>query len=224
MRITSWPENDRPRERLIKHGAGALSDAELLAIFLRTGIKGKTALDLARELLLHFGTIEKLLDSELDEFSQVKGMGQAKFCQLKASLELVRRNYQFKAENPTAFNDPETVKMYLLNHFPQKKHENFACLFLDNKNQIIKFEILFVGSINQAQVYPRVIAQKCLQLNAAAVILAHNHPSGCTRPSQSDQDLTVLLQKTLKLIEVRVLDHFVVGNNEVQSMAQLGMI
>ncbi|MFK8013062.1 MAG: DNA repair protein RadC [Marinicellaceae bacterium] len=224
MTINQWPKQERPRERLLKYGASKLSNAELLAIFLRTGIVGKTALDLARDLLNKFGSLDKILESDFNAFTSINGLGIAKYCQLKATLELTKRHFGCKVQEVSAFTDQETAKNYLLNHFTSLENERFACLFLDNKNQLIKFVFLFNGTINQAQVYPRVVAQSCLKHNAAAVIFAHNHPSGCIKASDSDIHITRKLTTALELIDVRVLDHFIVGHNEVYSMAQNGLM
>ncbi|HHL32042.1 MAG TPA: JAB domain-containing protein [Oceanospirillales bacterium] len=224
MTISCWPKMERPRERLLKHGVKTLSNAELLAIFLRTGRPGKTALDLARDLLNTFGGLDKVLEANLKKFTSIKGLGVAKFCQLQASLELVRRHHGCKVEESISFTNHDLAKNYLLSNFTHLEHETFACLLLDNKNKLIRFETLFTGTINHAQIYPRVVAQSCLKHNAAAIIFAHNHPSGCLNPSESDRSITMKLIKLLDLIDVRVLDHFIVGKNDVYSMAQNGLI
>lgn len=224
MNITQWPNAERPRERLLKLGAENLSNAELLAIFLRTGIVGKTALDLARDLLNKFGGLDKVLESDLKSFTSINGLGPAKYCQLKATLELIKRHYGCKVQESPSFTNQELAKNFLLNHFTDLKNERFACILLDNKHHLLKFEMLFNGTINQAQVYPRVVAQTCLKNNAAAIILAHNHPSGCLNPSESDKYITQKLIQALELIDVRVLDHFIVGHNDVFSMAQNGLM
>lgn len=224
MAINQWPKAERPRERLLKYGAKYLSNAELLAIFLRTGIPGKTALDLARDLLSCFGSLDKILESDFNSFVKIKGLGEAKYCQLQASLELVSRHYNCKVEESVSFSNQDLARNYLLSHFPNIKHESFACLLLDNNHKLIQFKTLFTGTINQAQVYPRIVAQTCLKYNAAAIILAHNHPSGSMRPSESDKVITRKLISTLELIDVRVLDHFIIGKNDVYSMAQNGLM
>ena len=224
MNINQWPTEERPRERLLKLGASNLSNAELLAIFLRTGIVGKTALDLARDLLNKFGGLDKVLESDLKSFTSIKGLGSAKYCQLKATLELTKRHYGCKIQESPSFTNQDLARNFLLNHFTDLQNENFACILLDNKHNLIKFEILFNGTINQAQVYPRVVAQTCLKNNAAAIIFAHNHPSGCLKASESDKHITQKLIQTLGLIDVRVLDHFIVGHNDVYSMAQNGLM
>jgi DNA repair protein RadC len=224
MTINQWPKAERPRERLLKYGAEQLSNAELLAIFLRTGIQGKTAIDLARDMLSYFGSIDKILESDFNSFVKIKGLGEAKYCQLHASLELVRRHYNCKVEESVSFSNHDLVRNYLLSHFPNIQHESFSCLLLDNKHKLIRFKTLFTGTINQAQVYPRIVAQACLKYNAAALILAHNHPSGSLHASESDILITRKLVSTLNLIDVRVLDHFIIGKNDVFSMAQNGLM
>ena len=213
-----------PREKLVSQGAEYLTDAELLAIFLRTGVAGKPVIELARDLLVHFGSVKSIIESSLVEFTDMHGLGLAKYAQLKAASELVKRAINEGFDPKTVFSDPEVVDAFLLANFTNTQHEQFGALFLNSKNQLIKFEYLFSGSINSAQVYPRTVAQYCLKLNAAAVIFAHNHPSGDVTPSQSDVTLTVQLKKTLLLIDVKVLDHFIVGINQTFSMAANQMI
>jgi DNA repair protein RadC len=213
-----------PREKLVEFGPDFLNDAELLAIFLRTGIKGKSVIQLAEDVLNYFGSVQAIIDASLKDFTTIKGLGVAKFAQLQAASELVKRAINEGLQQKNAFNDPELVNQFLCANFSQSKHERFAALFLNSKNQLISFQYLFDGSINSAQVYPRTVAQQCLKHNAAAVIFAHNHPSGDIKPSQSDINLTIQLQKTLQLIDVRVLDHFVVGKNQTFSMAAHQMI
>ncbi|MCF6318635.1 MAG: DNA repair protein RadC [Proteobacteria bacterium] len=224
MTIKNWPKTERPRERLLQHGAQMLSNAELLAIFLRTGVQGKSAIDLARELLIAFGGLDKILESDFESFTRIKGLGSAKFCQLQATLELVRRHYDCKVSESSSFTNQDLVRNYLLNNFSFSENEVFACLLLDNNHKLIKFKKLFVGTINHSHVYPRVVAQACLKSNAAAIIFAHNHPSGCLNVSESDKLITRKLIQVLEMIDVRVLDHFIVGKNDVFSMAQNGFM
>lgn len=224
MAITDWPADERPREKLLKFGAQQLSDAELLAIFLRTGISGKTAVDLARDLLTSFDGLRPLLEASEADFCQHNGLGPAKYTQLQAVLEMGRRHLHQTMERSEAFTHPQTVKSYLsaqLRHFP---HEVFACLFLDNQNRLIKYEPLFTGTIDAASVYPREVVKQVLKHNAAAVMFAHNHPSGVAEPSPSDERITHKLVAALNLVDVRVLDHFVVGDGEVVSMAERGLL
>jgi DNA repair protein RadC len=214
----------RPREKLVDCGPQTLTDAELLAIFLRIGVRGKSATELAAEMLDYFGGVKQTISASLAEFCEIKGLGLAKYAQLQAASELVKRAINQGFDAKTSFTDPSIVDQYLMANFEISKHEKFAGLFLNSKNHLIKFEYLFNGSINSAQVYPRTVAQYCLKYNAAAVIFAHNHPSGDVQPSESDIALTVRLKKTLALIDVKVLDHFVIGVNQTFSMASHQMI
>ncbi len=224
MAITDWPVADRPREKLLASGANHLTDAELLAIFLRTGIQGKSAVDLAREILLHFGGLRHLLDADCQEFCSVPGLGSAKYAQLQAVTELTRRYLKETLNRETALTSPDLTRDYLrsqLRHYP---YEVFAALFLDNQHRVISFEKLFRGTINSASIYPREVIRQVMRYNAAAVIFVHNHPSGVAEPSISDRDITEVLVKALKLLDVRVLDHFVVGDDEVVSFAERGWL
>ena len=213
-----------PREKLLQQGAAALSDAELLAIFLRTGVAGMGVVQLAEHVLNHFGGVRPVVSASLQEFTEIKGLGLAKYTQFQAVSELVKRAINEGFNGHTSFADPEAVDRFLMANFETADHERFAALFLNSKNHLLKFEFLFNGSINSAQVYPRTVAQYCLKYNAAAIIFAHNHPSGDTRPSQSDIKLTARLKQTLALIDVKVLDHFIVGADHTFSMAANQMI
>lgn len=224
MAITDWPKDERPREKLLKQGVAALSDAELLAIFLRTGVAGKSAVDLARDLLLHFGSLRELLNANHAEFCSAKGLGDAKFAQLQAVLEMARRHLLEILQRGDALSSPQRAYAYLSSQLRDYQHEVFACLWLDSQNRVLKFEVLFHGSIDGASVYSREVVKAALQHNAAAVILAHNHPSGIAEPSQSDQHITQRLQKALELVDVRVLDHIVIGDGQQVSLAQRGML
>jgi len=223
MAITDWPADERPREKLLKQGAAALSDAELLAIFLRTGVKGKSAVDLSRELLNEFGSLRSIMKADLPTFSRGLGLGRAKFTQLQAVLEMSRRHLQEKLEKGDALENAQATREYLMAKMRHYDHEVFAILFLDNKHQIISFKELFNGTIDGASVYPREVVKLVLQQNAAAVILAHNHPSGNASPSASDRQITQKLKEALALVDVRVLDHFIVGE-EGFSFAEHGLI
>lgn len=224
MAIRDWPVDERPREKLLKQGANTLSDGELLAIFLRTGVRGKSAVDLARELLLHFGSLRALLKASNQEFCQAKGLGDAKFAQLQAVLEMARRHLMETLQAGEALSSPQAAYSYLSSELRDHQHEVFACLWLDSQNRVLKFETLFHGSIDGASVYPREVVKAALRNNAAGVILAHNHPSGIAEPSQSDQRITQRLQKALELVDVRVLDHIVIGNGQQVSLAQRGLM
>ena len=223
MAITDWAVEDRPREKLLKKGAEALTDAELLAIFLRTGIQGKTAVDLARDLLAECGGLTQLLGADEKSFCQSKGLGQAKFVQMQAVVEMSRRFLEDKIHRGDAMSNVSDVKNYLQSRLQHYPFEVFACLFLDNKHRVIEYEELFRGTIDAANVHPREVVRRVLHHNAAAIVLAHNHPSGVAEPSQSDNLITSKLTDALQLIDVRVLDHFVIGD-EVVSFAERGLL
>ena len=222
MSIKNWPAAERPREKLLEHGAASLSDAELLAIFLRTGVSGKSAVDLARHLLIEFGSLRALLEADLRAFCGQLGLGPAKFSQLQAVLEMSRRHLAERLRRDSALESPLVVRDYLKSLLRHEPHEVFGCLFLDSKHRMLAFEVLFRGSIDSASVYPRQVVKRALAHNAAAVIFCHNHPSGITEPSQADRTLTKRLIEALGLIEVRVLDHFIVGDGQPLSMVEHG--
>ena len=222
MSIRDWPAAERPREKLLEHGSASLSDAELLAIFLRTGVSGKSAVDLARHLLVEFGSLRALLEADLGVFCRQLGLGPAKFSQLQAVLEMGRRHLAERLRRDSALESPQAVRDYLKSLLRHEPHEVFGCLFMDSKNRMLAFEVLFRGSIDSASVYPRQVVKRALAHNAAAVIFCHNHPSGITEPSQADRTLTQRLTEALDLIEVRVLDHFIVGDGEPLSMVEYG--
>jgi len=224
MAITDWPADERPREKLLKQGAASLSDAELLAIFLRTGVKGKTAVDLARSLLSEFGNLRSILKADLNAFCQGEGLGPAKYTQLQAVLEMSRRHLQEKLEKGDILSSPKDTQQFLHACLANYNHEVFAAVFLDNRHQIITFKELFNGTLDGASVYPREVVKLALQLNAAAIIFAHNHPSGISAPSQADKQITQKLKDALALVEVRVLDHFIVGDDGGYSFAEHGLI
>ncbi len=218
------PQNIRPRERLIKQGAKALSDAELLAIFLRTGCNGRNAVELASDLLQYFGGLAKLNLATQSQVCSQKGIGDAKYAQFKASIELAKRCLITDMENNAiSATDSTTVKNYILHQLTHHKEEVFAALFLDNKNRLIAFEKLFFGTINSATVYPRTIIRKAIEHNAAAIIITHNHPSGCLTPSQADKQLTKELKSLLNLVDVRLLDHIIIGAGSSLSMVEEAM-
>jgi len=224
MAISDWPKAERPREKLIEKGAAALSDAELLAIFLRTGITGKNAVELARELLTYFGSLTKLCAAELHAFSQLPGMGPAKFAQLQAVMEMARRALAEELKSGDIMDSPQSVRNYLRLSLGGKSHEVFVGIFLDARHRTISTEELFRGTLTQASVYPREVVKRALFHNAAAMIFAHNHPSGVAEPSKADEMLTQSLKQALALIDIRVLDHFVIGSEEVVSFAERGLI
>ncbi len=223
MGINDWPEQDRPRERLVRCGPAALSNAELLAIFLRVGVRGKSAVALAQDALDRFGSLGRLLRADLHEFSQVNGLGAAKYAQLQAVVELARRavSEQFVRE---ALCSPDAVKQYLRARFGLQAYESFIVLFLDVKNRLIDHEEMFRGTLTHTSVYPREVVMAALRRNAASVMLAHNHPSGAPEPSEADLRLTSALAQALALVDVRVLDHFVVAGTQVHSFAEHGQL
>jgi DNA repair protein RadC len=224
MAIKDWPSDERPQEKLLTKGASALSDAELLAICLRNGCKGKSAVDLARELLQQFNGLRHLLESSTQELTRVPGMGLTKSVQLQAVIELARRHFASSLDRTLELSSSEEVKLYLRAQLRHHGQEVFACLFLDQQHRLIAFEKLFYGSVNQASVYPREVVKRALHHNAAAVILAHNHPSGVAKPSSSDRELTRELSQTLSIVDVKVVDHLIVGDYEVASFAEYGWL
>ena len=225
MAITDWPKAERPRERLLVLGAAMLSDAELLAIFLRVGLKGKSAVDLARQLIGRFGSLNRLFAASQAEFSTIPGMGPAKFAQLQAVIEMSRRALGEEMKGSDALTSPATVRDYLKLCLCGLAHEVFFALWLDSQNRLIVGEELFRGTLTQTSVYPREVVKRALWHNAAAVVLAHNHPSGVSEPSPADQSLTRELKQALALIDVRVLDHFIVaGQCQPLSFAERGLL
>ena len=224
MAIKDWPAEDRPREKLLQRGSAALTDAELLAIFLRTGTAGKSAVDLARELLADFGSLKALLDADQQRFCLGHGLGDAKYTQLQAVLEMAKRHFNEVLQRGSALTSPEITRAYLSAQLRGYSYEVFACLFLDNQHRVIKLDELFRGTIDGASVYPREVVKQALYHNAAAVIFAHNHPSGVAEPSRADEILTTVLKDALALVDVKVLDHFVVAGNGLLSFAERGLI
>ncbi len=224
MTIKNWPASERPREKLLTMGSAALSDAELLAIFLRTGCHGVSAVDLARQLLQDFGGLRAILEADQQAFCHGRGLGQAKFAQLQAVVEMARRHLAEHLRRSTALNSVAAVRQYLIAQLRHQPHEIFAVLFLDNQHHLIKYEALFNGTIDGASVYPREVVKKVMQHNAAAVIFAHNHPSGIAEPSRADRDITRRLTDALSLVDVRVLDHLIVGEGEIVSFAERGLL
>lgn len=224
MAIADWPADQRPRERLLAHGPARLSDAELVAVFLRTGIVGKSAVELARELIGRFGGLSGLLGAERDAFRLVKGLGDAKVAQLAAVLELARRCLGEELRAGGTLNSPGAVRDYLRLALGNREHEVFAALFLDAQHRVLAAEELFRGTLTQTSVYPREVVKAALRANAAAVIFAHNHPSGVAQPSQADELLTRCLKDALALVDVKVLDHFIVAGNQTLSFAERGLL
>lgn len=224
MAITDWPEDERPREKLLAQGAQALSDAELLAIFLRVGVVGKSAVDLARDLLAEFGSLNAIFAANRTELTAVNGMGDSKFVQLQAVFEMSRRALQEQMRERDALASPQAVRDYLRLRLSGLQREVFLTLFLDAQNRVVAVEELFSGTLTQTAVYPREVVKRALHHNAAAVIFAHNHPSGLAEPSQADERLTGALKEALALVDVRVLDHFVVAGNTALSFVERGLL
>ena len=223
MAITDWPMEERPREKLLLKGAASLSDAELLAIFLRTGIPGLSAVAMSRQLLIEFGSLRKLLNASEKEFCQQKGLGKAKFAQLQAVMEMAGRHLSESIKLQDCLTSPADTIAYLNSQLRDRQHEVFACVMLDNRNRVIAFREMFRGTIDGASVYPREVVKQALADNAASVILAHNHPSGVAEPSQADIRITERLKKALALVDIRVLDHVIVGD-ETFCFSERGLI
>lgn len=224
MHIRDWPQSEKPREKLLTHGAGQLSDAELLAIFIGSGTRGHSAVDLGRRLLAENDGLRVLLDLPPSALAKLHGLGPARACALAAALELATRHLGQRLERGAALTDPDQAGSYFQRKLRALPHEVFACLYLDNRHRVIAFEELFRGTLDGADVHPREVAKRCLAHNAAAVIFGHNHPSGSADPSAADRAVTVRLKQALALVEVRVLDHFIVGDGAPTSMAQRGML
>ena len=224
MAITDWPAAERPREKLIEHGAEALSDAELLAIFLRVGVTGKSAVDLARDLLNQFGSLNGIFAATEHELSQVHGIGTSKYVQLQAIFEMSRRALSEKLQQRDVFKSPQAVRDYLVLKLGSLTKEVFLVLFLDTQNRLLASEELFSGSLSETSVYPREVVKRALHHNAASLIFAHNHPSGIAQQSQADELITKQLKQALALVDVRVLDHFIVAGNSTLSFSERGLI
>lgn len=224
MNIREWPAEERPREKLLQRGAAVLTDAELLAVLLGSGVAGRNVLDLARGLLMRFGGLRQFLEAERDALLREPGIGAVKYAQLQALLEIGRRYLGENIKRAEALDGPAAVRRYLKAMLRHEASEVFGCLFLDTKHRPLAFEILFRGTIDRASVYPREVVRQALLHNAAALILCHNHPSGNSEPSQDDVHLTLLLKRGLALIDVRVLDHIIIGDGEPLSMVEHGWI
>ncbi len=224
MPINLWPVDERPREKLANRGAKSLSDAELLAVFLRTGCAGHTAVDLARHLLQSFGGLRGLLNAQRRAVCAHRGVGLSKYAHLQAALELGRRYLAESLPRGVGLTSPNQVRTYLRAQLRDYPFEAFCCLYLDTRHRVLEFEELFRGTLDGASVYPREVVKAALARNAAAVIVAHNHPSGVAEPSAADETLTRRLRRALALVDIRLLDHFVVGDTEVVSMSERGLL
>ena len=224
MAITDWPAAERPREKLLEQGVEVLSDAELLAIFLRVGVTGKSAVDLARELLTIFGSLNGIFNASLSELTQVNGIGSSKYAQLQAIFEMSRRALNEKMRAQDVFKSPQEVSDYLRLKLSALTQEVFMVLFLGTQNQLLASEIMFTGTLMQTSVYPREVVKRAMHHNAGSVIFAHNHPSGIAQQSIADELLTKQLKEALALVDVRVLDHIIVAGNQTLSFVEQGLL
>lgn len=224
MKIQQMPKAERPREKLVRYGAGSLSDAELLAIFLRTGVRGKSAVQLATELQAEFGSIGALLTADRRRFESGHGLGLAKYAQLQAVLELARRHMLEEVDRGDEITSPAAIRQFLSLQLKGSEREIFYAVFMDNRHRILHREPLFLGTISSATVHIREIVKTALRCNAAAVIVAHNHPSGVAEPSAADIRITRRIADALSMVDVRLLDHFVVGESKVESLAERGLL
>ncbi len=222
--LKDWPVDEKPREKLLNHGAGYLSDAELLAIFLRTGVKGCHVVDLARKLLADFGSISAIYSATVTEFCQGHGLGKAKYVQLQACLEMAKRYLSEELQHRPSLSSSLDSKNFLIAELRGEKREIFSVLFLDNQHKVLAFERLFQGTINAATVYPRVVVECVIKNQAAAIILAHNHPSGVAKASLADKQITQLLIKALALIDVKILDHMIIAGHQCFSFSEHGLL
>ena len=224
MAIKEWPITERPQEKLLSSGAASLSDAELLALFIRSGTRGKTAIDIGRELLLQYGSIREILTADQKSLCGFSGLGPARYAALQAAMEIGRRFLDQTLKKQGPLSDPTEASRFLTHQLRDRQHEVFAIIYLDTRHHVIEYEELFTGTLNGATVHPREVVKSVLQHNASAVILAHNHPSGIAEPSQADTSITKKLQQSLALIDVRLLDHLVIGDGEFVSMSDRGLI
>ncbi|MGA2708021.1 MAG: RadC family protein [Steroidobacteraceae bacterium] len=224
MAIRDWPIDERPREKLLARGAEALSDAELLAILLRNGRRGRSAVQLAREILENFSSLRKLIAADRVRFCAEPGLGPARFAELRAAVEIARRQLAETLRNGPSLASPRATRDFLIARLRDLEHEVFCCLYLDNRHRLIHFEQLFRGTIDGASVFPREIVKQALQWNSAAVIVAHNHPSGVAEPSQADELITQRIKHALALVDIRLLDHIIVGDGASVSLAERGVL
>ena len=224
MSIRDWPESERPREKLLAQGTQSLSDAELLAVLFGTGSRGTSAVALGQDLLMRFGSLRALLLARPDDCLATAGLGARRYGILQASLELARRHYREALKTGPALEAPQATRNFLVAQLRDRPYEVFCCLHLDNRHRLIAFDELFRGTIDGASVHPREVVKQALSRNAAAVILAHNHPSGVAEPSQADELITARLRDALALVDIRVLDHLVVGDTRCLSFAEQGLL
>jgi DNA repair protein RadC len=224
MAIRDWPKDERPREKLLMQGAETLSDAELLAILLRTGMPGRSAVQLARDLLTHFQSLRKLIAADRGRFCAEPGLGLARYAELQAAVEIARRQLTETLRTGPSLASPRATRDFLLARLRDREHEVFCCLYLDNRHRLIHFEELFRGTIDGASVHPREVVKQALLWNSAAVIVAHNHPSGIPEPSQADEIITQRVKHALALVDIRLLDHIIVGDGASVSLAERGLI
>jgi DNA repair protein RadC len=224
LTIRDWPRSERPREKLLERGAHALSDAELLALLLGSGIQGRSAVDVARALISDFGSLRELLSADRPRWRGKAGVGPARYAALMAAMELARRHYREPLRVGSALSAPDATRRFLVAQLRDRPYEVFCCLFLDNRHRLIAFEELFRGTIDGASVHPREVIRQTLLHNAASVIVAHNHPSGVLEPSQADEYVTRRLRDALALVDVRVLDHFIVGDGKCFSFSEHGLL
>ncbi|HEY6642070.1 RadC family protein [Povalibacter sp.] len=224
MSICDWPVGERPREKLLELGPQALSEAELLAILIRTGTRGRSAIDVARDLLTEFGSLRSLLTADKEKVCAAHGLGPARYAALQAALELTRRHYQQLMLTGSALANPRATKEFMRMRLRDLPYEVFCCVYLDNRNRVIAFDELFRGTIDGASVHPREVVKEALARNAAGVILAHNHPSGVAEPSQADELITRRLKQALALVDIRVLDHLIIGDGVCESFAERGLL
>jgi|KBSSwiStaDraftv2_1062776.scaffolds.fasta_scaffold02724_4 DNA repair protein RadC len=224
MTIRNWPESERPREKLLERGPQALSDAELLALLLGSGVKGRSAVDVARSLIADFGSLRELLSAERPRWEGKPGIGPARYATLMASIELARRHFREPLRSSSALSAPDFTRRFLLAQLRDRPYEVFCCLFLDNRHRLLAFEELFRGTIDGASVHPREVVRQALLHNAASVIIAHNHPSGVVEPSQADEGVTRRVRQALALVEIRLLDHLIVGDGQCYSFSEHGLL
>ncbi len=224
LTIREWPESERPREKLLERGGQALSDAELLALLLGSGIKGRSAVDVARCLLVDFGSLRELLSAERPRWKGKAGIGPARYATLMAAIELARRHLREPLRTGSALSTPDSTRRFLLAQLRDRHYEVFCCLFLDNRHRLLAFEEIFRGTIDGASVYPREVVRQTLLHNAASVIIAHNHPSGVADPSQADEGVTRRLRQALAMVDVRLLDHLIVGDGRCFSFSEHGLL